>query len=617
MDKKNSLFEKYKTVKGDGTEAESQKVESPAVEEKEALPLIVEEEKLEVPLDIEKTVLEEPEEEFFFTLNIEEEIPAEEPKTETEELLEYKFKDNEEIDEILNVVLEKEEPIQSVAIPLMSTPLVVEEKTEEPLVVETETEEAKPEEIKAEEPAPVEKPKKEKKVKAPKEKKVKEPKPPKEKKEKGELAEPITKKDYITLALALVAVVLAMAFVLVKYIPRNDSPIVDSEQTTVAEQQLASIQLSREGSLRNYVQSDIPDVFYKFSSDYSLQYYQYRDNQMVPVKSTGTLNATVDFGPATLPLKIEYVKVGDKIFGVSLFRPDQYQNVNLFNIQLIMFKLTNLPKGFASADKALLLGKVTTNAELEKEYDRWTESYTVNLTSGKCSRFLSVSSREIDPTTGAYVEDFCILTEEGYKSTSGKVPFITGRNYDKGTGKDDIFIKNGTKEGIYVSGISNKLMLADGDAVIYMRYNNTGFNVYRFENGKESLVFQFTGSTNRCIFADEYILDKEKGVLYNLKTGKETLLVGYKMTSPEIMKVSPDGKYLVVMGLMDNVMDYQVHIYDLQTGEYAKYLENNYSNVNNLSKNLCFINNNTVMYMLADPNRGRECVILDLSKAFD
>ena len=337
---------------------------------------------------------------------------------------------------------------------------------------------------------------------------------------------------------------------------------------------------------------------------------------MVPVKSTGTLSASVNFGPAKLPVTIEYVKVGEKVFGVGLFRPDQHPNVNLFNIQLIMFKLTNLPKGYGSGDDALLLAKITSAADLEKEYDRWTESYTVNLASGKCSRFLSVASRETNPTTGTYVEDFCILTEEGYNSTSGKVPFLSGRNYDMSSGKDDIFIKSGTSEKVAIRNIANKLLLVDGDAVIFMRYTETGFNVYKYADGKEHIVFEFTGSTNRFIFADEYILDKEKGTLYDLKTGKETLLVGYKMTSPEVMKVSPDGKYLVVMGIMDNVMDYQVHVYNTQTGEYAKYQEENYSNVNNLSKNLSFIDDHTVMYMLADPNRGRECVILDLSKAF-
>ncbi len=555
MEDKKSLFEKYKTVNDD---------EFTAVEVKDA----------------EKAVIETPQPEDIVVPSVEID----------EEIYEYNFKDDDEINEIVNSVLGKEEPI-----PMTVTPLTVnEEKAEVEPVKEKKVKEPKP----------------------PKEKKVKEPKQPKEKKEKGELAEPVTKKDYITIVLALIAVVLAMAFVVVKYLPMDGSPTT-SEQPTIAEQDLAKIQVSRNGSLRNYVQSDIPNVFYMFSSDYSLQYYQYRDNQMVPVKSTGTLNASVNFGPAKLPVTIDYVKVGDEVFGVGLFRPDQHPDVNLFNIQLIMFKLTNMPTGYGSSDDALLVAKITSAADLEKEYDRWTESYTVNLTSGKCTRFLSVASRETNPATGTYVEDFCILTKEGYNSTSGKVAFLSGRNYDMSAGKEDVFIKSGNSEKVAISNVANKMLLVDGNAVIFMRYTETGFNVYKYVDGKEHIVFEFTGSTNRCIFADEYILDKEKGTLYNLKTGKETLLVGYKMTSPEIMKVSPDGKYLVVMGIMDNVMDYQVHVYNIQTGEYAKYQEENYSNVNNLSKNLSFIDDHTVMYMLADPNRGRECVILDLSKAFE
>ncbi|MBO5332829.1 MAG: hypothetical protein J6B37_01800 [Clostridia bacterium] len=564
MEDKKSLFEKYKIVKDDeGTIVENKETEEPVTQPDQ-------------PKEIVLPSVENNEEDFF----------------------EYNFKDDEEINEIVNSVLGKEEPVVPENEPVSMTvaPLVVTEEKEEPKQVK---------EKKVKEPKP------------PKEKKVKEPKPPKEKKEKGELAEPVTKKDYITIVLALVAVVLAMAFVVVKYLPMDGSPTSSDEQTTVAEQDLAKIQVSREGSLRNYVQSDIPNVFYMFSSDYGLQYYQYRDNQMVPVKSTGTLSASVNFGPAKLPVTIDYVKVGEDVFGVGLFRPDQHQNINLFNIQLIMFKLTNMPKGYGSSDDALLVAKITSAADLEKEYDRWTESYTVNLSSGKCSRFLSVASRETDPTTGTYVEDFCVLTTEGYNATNGKVPYLSGRNYDMSAGKDDIFIKSGNNEKVAIKNIANKMLLVDGDAVIFMRYTETGFNVYKYADGKESVVFEFTGSTNRCIFADEYILDKEKGTLYNLKTGKETLLVGYKMTSPEIMKVSPDGKYLVVMGIMDNVMDYQVHVYNIQTGEYAKYQEENYSNVNNLSKNLSFIDDHTVMYMLADPNRGRECVILDLSKAFE
>ena len=623
MSNKESLFEKYKIVRENEEEIETQEVEEPIVG--------AEPQDEEICLPEDELVLEFSDEEN----SLKEESFDNEEVSESKQLFEYKFKDNEEIDDIVNGVLEKDEPIQRAEIPVIVSPLEtqtakVEEKVEEtkadeviiaeeeikpeviileePMAEEVVTEEAEKGTETVPEPVAEEKPKKQKKVK--------EPKAPKEKKEKAELAEPVTKKDYATLLLAVIAVVLALSFVVVKYFPKNNDPTVEGEQTTIAEQDLANIQISREGSLRNFVQSDIPSIFYQFSSDYSLQYYQYRDSRMVPVKTTGTLSATVDFGPAKLPVTIDYVKLGDDIFGIGLFRPDQHPNVKLYNVKLVLFKLTNLPKAYASNGKALLLANVATSADLEKDVNAWTESYTVDLASGKCSRFISVGSRTIDPTTGAYVAGFGVLTKVGYNATSGKIPFLSARYYEAGAGKDDVFVKDGTKESAIIKGIVNKKMIVDGNAVIFMRYTNSGFNVYRYENGKESVVLQFTGSTNRCVFADEYILDKEKGVLYNLKTGKETLLVGYKMTSPELMKVSPDGKYLVVMGLMDNIMDYQVHIFDLQTGDVAKYLEDNYSNVNNLSKNLSFINNNTVMYMLPDPNRGRECVILDLSKAF-
>ncbi len=627
MSNKESLFEKYKVIKADEEQADDVQEVAEFDIELEGTSLLEEQD-----------FVQEREEEFSFSDKNEpaetEEIAETIADSDSNQLFEYKFKDSEEIDDIVNDVLEKEEPIQSVDVPVIIIPSEetdeekAEEAIEETKVDDTEVEMVNPEENNQEEPTEdvveeqategksetISEPAVEEKTK--KQKKVKEPKPPKEKKEKGELVEPVTKKDYATIILAMLAVILAITFVVVKYFPKNDNPTVEGEQTTIAEQDLANIQVSREGTLRNFVQSDIPSIFYQFSSDYSLQYYQYRDARMVPVKTMGKLSATVDFGPAKLPVTIDYVKVGEEIFGVGLFRPDQHPNINLYNVKLVMFKLTNLPKGYGTANQGLLVANVATAADLEKDINMWTESYTVDLTSGKSSRFISVGSRTIDPTTGAYVADFGVLTQYGYNATGGKIPFLSARYYESGVGKDDIFIKDGTKESVAIKGIVNKLLITDGNAIIFMRYTETGFNVYRYENGKESLAFRFTGSTNRCVFADEYILDKEKGTLYNLKTGKETLLVGYKMTSPELIKVSPDGRYLVVMGLMDNIMDYQVHIFDLQTGNVAKYLEDNYSNVNNLTKNVSFIDNNTVMYMLPDPNRGRECVILDLSKAF-
>lgn len=108
----------------------------------------------------------------------------------------------------------------------------------------------------------------------------------------------------------------------------------------------------------------------------------------------------------------------------------------------------------------------------------------------------------------------------------------------------------------------------------------------------------------------EYILGKNDGKLYHIKTGAEKTLVGYRMT-PEMMCISPDGRYLVMLGTVNSAVDYQVHIFNLETGSFAKYVDKNYSN----HFNLTFVDGKTAVYAVLDPNQGFEYVALDVTKA--
>ena len=480
-----------------------------------------------------------------------------------------------------------------------------------------------------------EKPKKEKKVKAPKEKKVKEPKLPKEKKtkdpkpvkEKKEKVpkvkkektpkepkqpkekkprEPMSNKDYFTIGIVALALVLVAVFAVVKYVPDSDVGTDFTETTTESQDKLASVQTSRDGVAYNLIQSEIPDVFYGFSSDYKLQYYQYKDNKMAPVKSTGSVNATVDMGNQKIPVTIDYVELGGKIFGVGLFVANKTENVYFYD--MLAFQLVNLPKGYEQDGKALLLATTSKNA-LTQKVTLWPESFVVDLKTGATSRFLKVINRNIDITTGAGVEDFCILTNESY-GASGTIPFISAREYEAGSGQQDIFIKNGKDEKLYVSDVYGKFLLTDGKSVIFMRKTDKGFDVIRKTGEEEKITASFYGamSTN-YMHAGDYIFNKNDGKLYNLLTGEEKTVVGYRM-SPEMMAVSPDGKYLVMLGTVVNMMDYQVHIFNLQTGDYTKFKDENYSSHSNLT----FINNTTAVYMVLDPNQGYEYVALDVTK---
>lgn len=473
-----------------------------------------------------------------------------------------------------------------------------------------------------------EKVKKEKAPKQPKEKKVKEPKPPKEKKEK-KIKEPkqpkpkkekapkekkerekLNKKDFITMGVAVFAVVMIALVIGFNFFTREDLNVDSPESTTVGTgEKLSDVQISRGAVRQNIVQSDIPDIFFGFSeSDYTLQYYQYTNDKMTAVKSNATVKTSVNMGNEEIPVTIDYVKLGDKIFGMGLFKADQNQAVYFY--KMLVFKLVNLPKGYEQEGKALLLATESDNALTQKDI-LWTESFVVDLNTGKTERFLKITNRTIN-MSGAGVADFCMLTSDGYNSTSGQIPFISGRKYELNSGKQDIFVKNGAKEDLLISDVYGKFLLMDGNDIIFMRKNGVSFDVVRWTNGEEQIIRNYPGSmSSDYLLTDHYIFNKETGMLYDLLTGEEKLVAGYRI-SAEMVEISPDGKYLVMLGTVKNMMDYQVHIFNLSTGDYSAYEDKNYSK----HSNLAFINNTTAVYVVVDPNKGYESVALDVSKAF-
>ncbi len=491
-------------------------------------------------------------------------------------------------------------------------PVITNVKRVKPSKKEKTVKEKKSKEKKVKEP----KTPKEKKLKEPKAKKVKEPKAPKQKKEKAPKVpkekkprEPMRAKDYLTILIAVLAIFLACSFVYFKFFnddsPKIDTPVTEPQDTVL--ETLSDIQIARNGVLVNLVQTDIPDVFYGITHDYKVKYYQYQDNKMVAVQATNTLKTEVDFGNETLPVTIDYVKLNGKIYGIGLFVAQEGEEVYFYN--MMTFKLTNLPAKYEQEGKALLLA-TTSKSALTQSDILWAESFTIDLQSGATSRFLKITNRSIDMTTGAGVADFCMLTQQGYNAKSSIIPFITSREYEQGSGKQDIFIKNGNKEELFAQDIYGKFLLTDGDSVIFMRKTNTGFDVIRKTGETEELVRSFYGTMGAdYLHRDQYILNVNDGNMYNLLTGEKTMLVGFRM-KPEMMAISNDGKYVVMTGTVKNMMDYQVHIFNTETGEYAKFEDKNYSSHSNLN----FINNTTVSYTSVDPNQGYEYVVLDVSK---
>lgn len=474
-----------------------------------------------------------------------------------------------------------------------------------------------------------------KKVKQPKEKKIKEPKEkktkqPKEKthKEKKQ-REPLEKKDIVTIVVSAVALILILftgAFAYFNSRPVEKKVEIVSRVKFLGKifpeyvvnsgvegedngNKLSEIQIARDGVFVNLVQTDFPGVFYGINTDYTVQYYQYSNSKMIPVKYTDTADLKVDMGSGVLNVKMNYIKNGEYVSGVSVFTSDSSDGVNYF-YDFVVFKLTVLPAKYQREGHALLLAS-TDKSALEGNNVLWSESFDVNLKNGTVTRFLSVINRNIDEK-GAGVADFCILNKAGYTASSQKVPFISSREYPVGSGMQDIFVKNGAKEELLASDVYGKYLTADASTVVYLRKTTTGFDVVHNTNGEEKIQRSFYGFMDTGYMVnDKYLLSKEDGHLYNIMSGKDYSLVGYSMNVSSFI-VSDDNRYVVMMGTVKNAVDYQIHIFDLQTGEYAKFQDKNYAP----HGTLCFIDGKTVLYTAVEPNQGYEYVILDVEKAF-
>ena len=411
----------------------------------------------------------------------------------------------------------------------------------------------------------------------------------------------LTTKDHLTFILIILALLLTIVFIVVKFIPLGNGDTQNSGVVTQAKDKVTEIQLQHENAVGHYIQSDIDDVFYVYSSEYSPEFYQYNGKKMKSVKIAGTVNPVVTMGNEKISVKVDYVEAKGELFGTGVFQKTGNQ-ANYLN-DIIVFKLVSLPKGYEQDGKALLLA--TNNSEaVSKRCSMWTDSYIIDLESGETTRFLTSDN-------SIYSAGYSILTDEGYESTNGEIPFFSTRDYDGTTNKRDIYLKIKGKETRFATDVAGSFVYTDGNAVSYLKVTDNGFNVVRKENGKEKVIFSLDNNTS-YLYHNEYLLDKYNGNLYNVKSGEKIVVTGYGMSNPEMMAISSDGRYLVVVGAVNSAIDYQVHVFDLKTGECAKYVDDNFSQ----HKNLAFVNDTTIIYSAVEPKQGYEYVMLDVSKAF-
>ena len=376
--------------------------------------------------------------------------------------------------------------------------------------------------------------------------------------------------------------------------------------------ELSAITLSQKEIQIPYMKTDIPSVVYTVDTAGTVQFYEFKGKSYDPIDPTGTMDVTVSLSGQQIPAKIYYVERDGVLTGYGVYTSQNAQTP-VYIYDFVMFRVANLPSAYAADGKCLLL----LHTDAQKVYTDnvvWEEAYILNRNDGTSTRFLNENNRTVN-INGAVRPDFCMITDTELKPTTSVIPFFSCRNYEEqedGSTPKDIYIKNGNNKDVdAVTDVLDTYAKPTSDGgFVYIKETDNGFNTMKYLNGQSSVINMFYGTYGSSyVRSGDWILSKEDGRLFNTEDNTVIETVGYKM-NPLLFTVSPDGKYVVMLGTVTNAMDYRMYVFNTETKGYKVYTESNYA----AHYNLRFSSNDTVTFYTIDANGAYINVVADVSK---
>ncbi len=370
-------------------------------------------------------------------------------------------------------------------------------------------------------------------------------------------------------AVALAAVIFVAVFYF-KSINAGNEPTVIKQEVT----DLKSITLSEKSLAMPYVTTDIPSVVYTADSAGGIAFYEFNSNEYVPLTETGTLEIRVPLSAQEIPVTVHYVQKDGKTVGYGVFTANDSADVYIYDFLLV--KITDLPQGFEKSGKLLMLA----NTDINNVYSLnpvWEEAYVISADGTSVSRFFSENNRMLT-ISGAMRSDFCLVTDNELGSSTGNIPFFSSREYEYGNGTVDIYVKTAQGETRTVAGVLDKYAKpTDDGGFIFIKATNGGFETVKYLAGEQNTVSEFFSEYGEeYIRSGDYILCKEDGRIYTVYDDSVIELPDFKM-NPSQFVVTDDGKYVVLAGTVTNATDYQIYIYNTQSGKCKTFADSDFS----------------------------------------
>lgn len=360
--------------------------------------------------------------------------------------------------------------------------------------------------------------------------------------------------------------------------------------------------------------TDFDNVFYAADPNGNFEFYEYRDGAFSKIEASGTITAAAELSGQNIPAKITYLERDGRVDGYGLYTTaNSDAPVAIYNY--VFFRVKSMPEKFSNGSALLLLD--TKRDDFYNPDKVYEETYYLNLKNGRTSVFLLQRSRTIGDNGGSR-SDFTLLTDALIDNAGSRLLFFTGRYYAADSEKRDVMFRTGSKQTHGISNADYYYARSTDDGVVFLRKTETGFNVMRFSNEKESALKEFTGT-----FGTDYLLSGDTligkdGTAYNLATQKEQSFDAPGLKVLAAAAVSPDGKRLALVGTPENgaVNEQKIIYIDLEAGKQKSFTGANLFRLE--TPELYFIGNDTVFHNRPSTQEGKaiQLCAVEWAKAF-